>query len=113
MDCAAVVGDRRVGKQVGDPAEVGLAADRQLERSDAGAEPLAQLVERPLEVGAFAVELVDEDQPRDAELGGDAARHLGLHLDALDRAHDEHGEVGHGERRLDLGDEVGVARACR
>ena len=35
---AVGVGDGRVGQQVGHAAEVGLLADRQLERRDAGAE---------------------------------------------------------------------------
>ena len=65
---AAVVEVRGVGQEVGDAAERGLLADRQLERRDAGAEPVADLVERALEVGALTVELVDEHHARDAEL---------------------------------------------
>ena len=34
---------------------------------------------------------------------------LGLHLDAVDRADHEHGEVGHPQRGLHVADEVGVA----
>ena len=65
---AAVVEERRVGQEVGDAAERGLLADRQLERRDAGAEPVAELVERALEVGALPVELVDEHHAGHAEL---------------------------------------------
>ena len=85
----------------------------QLERRHAGAEPVAQLVERALEAGALAVELVDEDHPRHAEPAGLAPDRLGLHLDAVDRAHHEHGEVDDPQRGAHVAEEVGVARACR
>ena len=41
---------------------------------------------------------------------GELPRDLGLHLDALDRGHDEQREVGGLERGADVADEVGVAR---
>jgi hypothetical protein len=47
------------------------------------------------------------------QAGGELPRHLGLDLDALDRADHEHGQVGHPEGRLHLADEVGVARAVQ
>ena len=72
------------------PRNSRLLADRELERRDAGAEPLLQLVERAVERRALAVELVDEDHARDAALLGELPRDLGLHLDALDRGDDEH-----------------------
>ena len=95
------------------PRNVGLLADRELERRDAGAELLLQLVERAVERRALAVELVDEDHARDAALLGHLPRDLGLHLDALDRGDDAHDEVDRAQRRGDVADEVGVARACR
>ena len=64
---AGVVGDRRVGEQIGHAPERGLLADRQLQRRDTGAEHVTQLVERPVEAGPLAIELVDEDHPGDAE----------------------------------------------
>ena len=70
---------------------------------------VAELVERALEVGPLTVELVDEHHARDAERGAPAPHDLGLHLDALDGAHDEDGQVGDAQRRLDVADEVGVA----
>ena len=106
---AALVEVGGVGEEVGDAAEVGLGADRQLERRDAGAEPVAELVERALEAGALAVELVDEDHPRHAEPGGLAPDRLGLHLDAVDRAHHEHGQVDDPQRGPHVAEEVGVA----
>ena len=81
------------------PRKLGLRADRQLERRHAGPEAVAQLVERALEAGPLAVELVDEDHPRHAQPGGLAPHRLGLHLHAVDRAHHEHGEVDDPQRR--------------
>ena len=107
---AALVEEALVGEQVGDAAERGFFTDRQLERGDARAELGAQLLERALEAGALTIELVHEDHAGEAQLGGDLPDHLGLHLDAVDRAHDEDGEVGHAECRLHVADEVGVAR---
>ena len=92
------------------PRNVGLGADRQLERGHARAEPVAELVERALEAGALAVELVDEDHPRHAEPAGLAPDRLGLHLDAVDRAHHEHREVDDPQRGPHVAEEVGVAR---
>ena len=44
-----------------------------------------------------------------SERGAAAPHDLGLHLDALDRAHHEHGQVGDPQGGLDVADEVGVA----
>ena len=106
---AVVVEERLVGQQVGDAPEVALLADRQLEWRDAGAEVVAQLVERALERSPLAVELVDEDHARHAEVARDAPRRLGLHLDPLDGAHHEDREVGHPQGGVHVAHEVGVA----
>ncbi len=95
-------------KQVDDAAKLGLFADRQLQRRDAGAELRLQLVERARERRALAVELVHEDRARQAALLGEPPRDLGLHLDAFDRGHDEQREVGGLDRGGDVADEVGV-----
>ena len=91
------------------PRRSRLFADRELQRRDARAEPLLQLVERARERRALAVELVDEDRARDAALLGELPRDLGLHLDAFDRGDDEQREVGGVQRGRDVADEVGVA----
>ena len=110
-DCArAVVGDGLVGEQVDDAAEGGFLADRELERRDAGAELVLQLIERALERRALAVELVHEDRARHAARLGEPPRGLGLHLDAFDGRHDEDRQVGGPQRRRDVADEVGVPR---
>ena len=63
-----------------------------------------------LGVRSGPVDLVDEEQRRDAEAleGPEQERRLGL--DALDRRDDEDGAVEHAEDAFDLGDEVRVAR---
>ena len=71
---------------------------------------LPQLVKSALEVSPLAVELVDEHEPRDAEVGSQPPGLLCLHLDAFDGADDEHSEVGHRKPSLDLSDKVGIPR---
>ena len=105
--------------QVDQPLELahrplGPGADGDLDGDRVALEqPLLDLVEDPLELGADAVHLVDEADPRDAILGRLPPDGLALRLDPLDgREHDD-GAVEHAERPLDLGGEVDVARACR
>ena len=62
-----------------------------------------------VQVGADAVDLVDEQQRRHAEPLQRAHQDPGLRLDALDRREHEHRAVEDAQRALDLGDEVGVA----
>ncbi len=101
---------RDIVQKIDDAGESRLLADRQLQRRNAGAELRLELVERARERRPFAIELVDEDRTRQAALFGELPRDLGLHLDALDRRHDEQREVGGLDRGGDVADEVGVAR---
>ena len=103
------VGDRRVVQQLDDSRELRLFADGELQRRDARAEQLLQLVERALERRTFAIELVDEERAADAALLRELPRDFGLHLDAFDGRHDEQREVGGMERSGDIADEVRVA----
>ena len=57
---------RVVVEQLDDAAEVGFVADGELQRRDAGAELVLELVERARERRPLAVELVDEDRARAA-----------------------------------------------
>ena len=75
----------------------------------AGDEPSRHGVHYASVVGAGAVDLVDEDQGRDAHPAKRPHEQRRLGLDALDRRHHEHRAVEHAEDALDLGDEVGVA----
>jgi len=62
-----------------------------------------------VEVGPLLVLLVDEHQARDAGGGAPGPGRLRAHLDAVDGAHHEHGEVGDGQGGVDVTAEVGVA----
>jgi hypothetical protein len=59
---------------------------------------------------ADPVDLVHEQTGRDAQPGQRPHQQTGLHLDTFDRGDHQHGTVQHGQRPLDLGDEVGVSR---
>ena len=105
-----VVPDQRlVLDQVDDAHEPVLRADRQLDRQRVGAQALAHRLDGPLEVGAGAVHLVDEGDPRDAVLVGLAPDGLGLRLDPGDRVEDRDRAVEDAQRALDLDREVDVA----
>ena len=84
-------------------------AERNLHGDRIGRKPLANFVKRALEIGPFAVELVDEGQPRHAVLVGLAPDRFALCLDPLASAEDDHAAVEHAETAFDLGREVDVA----
>ncbi len=73
-------------------------------------EPLGHLAEHGCVPGAAPVDLVDEDQGRDAQPAQGAHQHAGLRLDAFDGGDDQDGSVQHAEHPLHLGDEVRVTR---
>ena len=85
---------RAVVQQVDDPRQLVLAADRELDRDATVGELLLKRGERAVEVGALAVEHVDEDDARELEAlraGPDPGR---VHLDAHHAGDDD-------ERALD------------
>ena len=100
---------RAVVEELDHALEVGFLADGQLQRRDARAELVLQLVERARERRTLAVELVHEDRSREPQIRGHAPRGLGLHLDALDGGHHEEDEVGGPQCGGDVAHEVGVA----
>ncbi len=65
-------------------------------------------VDDQIRSGAQAIDLVDEDDRRDAQALQGAHQHLRLSLDAFDGRHDQHRAVEHAQHALDLGDEVRV-----
>ena len=67
------------------------------------------IVDAALEVGADAVHLVDEAEPRHVVLVGLAPHRLGLRLDAGDRVEHRDRAVEDAQRALDLDGEVDVA----
>ncbi len=84
-------------------------ADRQLDQHGMRAEPVDHRLHAALEVGADAVHLVDEGDPRDVVLVGLAPDGLRLRLDARDRVEQRDRAIEHAQRALDLDREVDVA----
>ena len=91
-----------VGEQLGERPLV-------IRRDRGRAELLRDLAQHPRGVGAPPVGLVDEHDHRDAQPLQRTHQHARLRLHALDRGHDEHRAVEHGQDPLHLGDEVRVA----
>ena len=81
-----------------------------LHRDHPGRQAPHQLPDDASVIGTGTVDLVDEDQGRDAEALERPEQQRRLRLDALDRRDHEDGAVEHAEDAFDLGDEVGVAR---
>ncbi len=78
-------------------------------RDHVGREACRQVGQHGVVRRTGAVDLVHEDQRRDAEPLQRAHQHAGLRLHALDGRDHQHRAVEHAEHPLDLGDEVGVA----
>ncbi len=75
LGVSGVVHERVVGEQVGDAVEARLRADRQLGGVRVRSEHLAHLGERSVERRSLTVELVDEDDPGQAQLGSVTPQH--------------------------------------
>ena len=95
--------------QVDDAGELVLRPDRQLDGHGVPLQLRPDLLERPREVGAHAVHLVDEADARDAVLVGLAPDGLRLRLDAGHGVEHGHRAVEHAQRPLHLGREIDVA----
>ena len=95
-------------KRVGDVLRP--QAGRDLQHRRPRAEPRLHLVDHGLEVGALAVQLVDERQPRHVVPVRLPPDRLALRLDALAPAEHHHGAVQHPQAPLHLGREVDVPR---
>ena len=94
--------------EVDDAFEAVLRADRHVHGDRVGAEAVDHRLHRVEEVGADAIHLVDERDPRHGVLVGLAPDGLGLRLDAGDGV--EHGDraIEHAQRPLHLDGEVHV-----
>ena len=75
-----------------------------------GAEPRADLFEDRFEIGTFAIQLVDEREPRHFVLVGLPPDGFALGLDAFAGAEHDDAAVEHAQAALDLGREIDVAR---
>ena len=99
-----------IAHQVDDAFELVLGADRHLDRHRVGLEARLHLVVDLEEVGADAVHLVDEREPRHVVLVGLPPHGFRLRLHAADRVVHHARAVEHAHRPLDLDREVDVAR---
>ena len=104
-----LVGDGLHLDEVDDAEELGLGADRKLDRHGVGPEPVDHRLDALVEVRADAVHLVDVGDARDAVLVGLAPDRLGLRLDAGDRVEQRDRAVEDAQRALDLDGEVDVS----
>ena len=95
--------------QVDDALEAVLLADRDLDRHRVGAQAVADRLHAAPEVGAGAVELVDEAEARHAVAVGLAPDRLRLGLDARHAVEHDDRAVEHAQAALDLDGEVHVS----
>ena len=103
-----LVDDRVHLDEVDDAAVMLLLADRELDRHRVGAELVHHRLDRGEEVGAGAVHLVDERDPRHLVLVGLAPDGLRLRLHARDGVEDRDRAVQHAQAALDLDSKVHV-----
>jgi hypothetical protein len=103
-----LIGDRVHLDEVDDAAVVLLLADRELDRDRVGAELVDHRLDRGEEVGAGAVHLVDERDPRHLVLVRLAPDGLGLRLDAGHGVEDGDRAVEHAQAPLHLDRKVHV-----
>ena len=96
-------------QEVGDARELGLRADRQLERRHLVPERRHELIERVLERRALAIQLVHEDRAGQPRFHRELPRRFRLHLDAVDRRDDDDHRIDRSDRGSEIADEVGVA----
>ena len=109
-ELAALPDDRLHLDQVDDAEELVLDADRQLQRQRDDVQLLLQRGERAEEIGAGAVQLVDEDDARHVVAVGEAPVGLRLRLHAGHALDDEDRAVQHAQAAVHLDVEVDVAR---
>ncbi len=96
-------------QHVDDAAEVLLAADRDRDRDAARRQLLLHRLERGAEVGAVAVEVVDEDDARLLELVAAAPQPRGHDLDARHARDREERALDDAQRAERVGDEARIA----
>ena len=96
--------------QVDHAFEFVLGPDRDLGRHHVRPERLLELLERAEEVGALAIEHVDEQHARNIELCGTRPQPARRDLHAHDGVDDEHSRLAYAQRAQRIGDEARVPR---
>ena len=96
--------------QIDDADELVLDADRQLQRQRDDVELFLQRGGGAVEIGAGAVQLVDEDDARNVVAVGQAPVGLGLRLHAGHALDNEDGAVEHAQAAVHFDVEIDVAR---
>ena len=97
-------------EDVDDPGQLVLAPDREVHGDAALGEVCPELLERAVEVGALAVEHVDEDDAWEVELVGALPDARRLDLDAHDGARDDERALDHAQCSDRVAAEARVAR---
>src|SRR5690606_33880000 len=97
--------------QIDDTLEGVLGTDRQLNRNGHGSQARLDLIDTAEEVGAGAVQLVDERDARHLVLVHLPPDGFGLRLNASDGAEHRYGRIEHTQASLDFDREVDVARS--
>ena len=102
--------DRLHLDQVDHAMEIIFRPDRDLHRDRIAFQAFADLLMHAQEIGADAIHLVDEGQPRHLVFVGLPPHGFRLRLHAADRVVHHAGAVQHAHRALDLDREIDVAR---
>ncbi len=105
--------ERLHGEQIHHAREVGLLANGELQRHGLVGKRLAHVIERPLEIGALAVQLGDEHAAGQPELVAHGPRPLGVDLHAVRGGHHHHGRIRDIERDARVDQEVPIARRVK
>ena len=100
---ALAVAIRRVGvglhaDQVDDALEIAFGADGDLDGDGGAAEDLLDAGQGALEIGAFAIELIDNDGAGKLEIVGERPDLFGLHFDAGHAVDQHQGGIGGDQR---------------
>ena len=95
--------------QIDDAGEIAFTPDRNLENEGVGAEPIDDRLDVGVEVGASAVELVDETDSRHLVPVGLSPHSLGLGLDPGNPIEDGNGPIEDAQAALDFDGEVDMA----
>ena len=96
-------------QEIRDALERVLLPERELQRRDLRSERGDERLERALERGPLAVELVDQDRAGESCLHRELPRGFGLDLHAFDGGDDDQDGVDSADRTAEIADEISIA----